>query len=72
MAISLAIFTGLMGTESMILGNTVEFIGVQDNVALRQAGMITMIWNLVIVVVAILAIMVTVPKGGGTRRTTAG
>ncbi|MGO0575397.1 MFS transporter [Ornithinimicrobium panacihumi] len=66
-AISLAIFTGLMGSNSLILGSTVTFTGVQDNVALRQAGMVVMIWNLVIVLVAILAIALTVPRGGGNR-----
>lgn len=32
-----------------------------------EAGMVAMIWNLVIVLVAIIAIAVTVPKGGGDR-----
>ena len=66
-AVSLAIFTGLLGSDSLILGSTVTFTGVPDNIALRQAGMVAMIWNLVIVLVAIIAIAVTVPKGGGDR-----
>lgn len=66
-AISLAIFTGFLGTQSLILGSTVEFTGVQDNVALRQAGMFVMVWNLVLVLIAIIAISVTVPRGGGSR-----
>ena len=66
-ALSLAIFTGLLGAESLLLGNTVEFIGVQDNVALRQAGMVVMLFNLLLVLVAIIAILATVPRGGGSR-----
>ena len=66
-AVSLAIFTGLLGTETLILGNTFEFVGDQTNVDLRQAGMVVMLFNLVLVLGAILSIVMTVPKGGGSR-----
>lgn len=66
-AVSLAIFTGLLGTETRILGNTVEFVGDQTNVDLRQAGMFVMLFNLLLVLGAILSIVMTVPKGGGSR-----
>lgn len=66
-ALSLAIFTGMFGSSSLLLGSTVEFTGVQDNVALRQAAMVTMLFNLVLVLIAIIAILATVPRGGGSR-----
>lgn len=66
-ALSLAIFTGLLGAQTRVLGNTVEFVGVQSNVDLRQAGMFVMLFNLVLVLLAILSIVMTVPKGGGSR-----
>lgn len=65
-ALSLAIFTGLLGSGN-ILGNTVQYEGVQDNVALRQAGMFVMVFNLLLVLGAIISIVTTVPKGGGSR-----
>ncbi|WP_122263825.1 hypothetical protein [Ornithinimicrobium cerasi] len=64
---SLAIFTGLLGTDTLLLGHTVEFIGDQTNVDLRQAGMVVMLFNLVLVLGAIISIVMTVPKGGGSR-----
>ena len=66
-AVSLAIFTGLLGIDTLLLGNNVQFIGDQTNVDLRQAGMIVMLFNLVLVLAAIISIVVTVPKGGGSR-----
>ena len=66
-ALSLAIFTALLGTTTLLLGNTVVFTGVQTNVDLRQAGMVVMLFNLLLVLGAILSIVMTVPKGGGSR-----
>lgn len=66
-AVSLAIFTGLLGTETLLLGNNVQFIGDQTNVDLRQAGMVVMLFNLLLVLGAIISIVMTVPKGGGSR-----
>lgn len=66
-AVSLAIFTGLLGTDTLLLGHTVEFTGDQTNVDLRQAGMVVMLFNLVLVLGAIISIVMTVPKGGGSR-----
>ena len=65
-ALSLAIFTGLLGAGT-ILGDTVHFEGVQGNIDLRQAGMFVMLFNLLLTVVAMLSITMTVPKGGGSR-----
>jgi DHA2 family multidrug resistance protein-like MFS transporter len=43
--------------------------GRQDNVAIRQAALIALAFNLVMVVAAIVSIMLTVPKGirGGVK-----
>jgi len=65
-ALSLAIFTGMLGTGT-ILGDTVHFEGVQGNIDLRQAGMFVMLFNLLLTVIAMLSITMTVPKGGGSR-----
>ena len=65
-AISLAIFSGFIGGGN-ILGNTLEFQGVQDNVGVRTGGMFVMLFNLLLCVIAILSIVMTVPKGGGSR-----
>jgi DHA2 family multidrug resistance protein-like MFS transporter len=41
----------------------ITFEGRQDNVAVRQAAMIALTFNLLMVVAAIVSIMLTVPKG---------
>ena len=66
-AISLTLFSALLGTTTLLLGNTVVFTGIQTNVDLRQAGMVVMLFNLLLVLGAILSIVMTVPKGGGSR-----
>ncbi len=66
-AVSLAVFTAMAGTESSVIGNVIEMQGRQDNVALRQAGMFALAVNLMFLLLAIVSITVTVPKGGGSR-----
>lgn len=66
-AISLAVFTAMSRADSTILGNVVQMQGRTDNIALRQAAMVALGINLFFVVLAILSITVTVPKGGGSR-----
>jgi DHA2 family multidrug resistance protein-like MFS transporter len=63
-AISTGIFVGLSAFDApgSILDNVIKFEGRQDNVAIRQAAMIALIFNLLMVVVAIIAIMKTIPK----------
>jgi DHA2 family multidrug resistance protein-like MFS transporter len=41
------------------------FVGRQDNVVVRQAATIALGVNLMMVVMAIVSIMVTIPKSGG-------
>lgn len=64
-AISASIFTALSGLGSPIalLNNTIEFVGRQDNVVVRQAALVALGVNLLMVIVAIISIMKTVPKG---------
>ena len=64
-AISAAIFTAIRVSEEGIpaLANAVDFVGRQDNVAVREAAMIALSFNLFMVILAIISIMLTVPKG---------
>ncbi len=66
-AISLAVFTAMAGSESTVIGNVIEMAGRQDNVALRQAGMFALGVNILFLLLAIVSITTTVPKGGGSR-----
>ena len=63
-AISAGIFTGLSSTDTptSMLDNVIRFAGRQDNIAIRQAAMIALLFNLLMVAGAIVAIMKTVPK----------
>jgi DHA2 family multidrug resistance protein-like MFS transporter len=63
-AISAGIFTGLsaMSTPGSMLDNVISFAGRQDNIAIRQAAMIALIFNLIMVALAIAAIIKTIPK----------
>jgi DHA2 family multidrug resistance protein-like MFS transporter len=66
-AISAGIFVGLSSVDTplSILDNVISFAGRQDNVAIRQAAMIALLFNLFMVLVAIIAIMKTIPKSEG-------
>lgn len=64
-AISATIFTVLRVDNSSInwLEGVITFVGRQDNVAIRQAAMIALLFNVLMVVAAVIAIMLTIPKG---------
>lgn len=64
-AISASIFTALSGIGSPIewLTGMVDFVGRQDNVVIREAAMIALGVNLAMVIMAIISISMTVPKG---------
>jgi DHA2 family multidrug resistance protein-like MFS transporter len=70
-AVSAAIFTALSADSGSTrwLEGVVTFAGRQDNVAIRQAALIALAFNLLMVVAAIVSIMLTVPKGirGGVK-----
>jgi MFS transporter, DHA2 family, multidrug resistance protein len=64
-AISAAIFTALSADARSVnwLEGVITFQGRQDNLALREAAIIALMVNVLMAVVAIIAIMLTVPKG---------
>ena len=64
-AISAAIFTALSadGESTPWLEGVITFSGRQDNIAIRQAALIALAFNLLMVVAAIGSILATVPKG---------
>ena len=63
MALSLTIFSSFLGEGVTIVGELLQMQGIQSNVAVREAGMVTMLFNLVLALIAIISIMATVPKG---------
>jgi DHA2 family multidrug resistance protein-like MFS transporter len=71
-AISAAIFTALSGDtgSGRWLDGVITFAGRQDNLAVREAALIALAFNLVMVAAAIVSIMLTVPgqgrRGGAT------
>lgn len=67
-AVSLAVFSGLTGTSAHVIGSVVAAQGRVDNVNLREAGMIAIGVSLLFCLLAILSIVMTVPKGGGSRQ----
>ncbi len=66
-AISTGIFVGLSSVDApgSVLDKVIRFEGRQDNVAIRQAAMMALFFNLLMVVVAIIAIMKTIPESKG-------
>jgi DHA2 family multidrug resistance protein-like MFS transporter len=64
-AISAAIFTAFRANSASVnwLDGVVIFVGRQDNLAVREAAIIALGFNVLIIVMAIISIMLTVPKG---------
>jgi DHA2 family multidrug resistance protein-like MFS transporter len=67
-AISAAIFTALSANNESIrwLEGVITFSGRQDNLAVREAAIVALGFNVLMIAVAILSIMLTVPKGKKT------
>jgi DHA2 family multidrug resistance protein-like MFS transporter len=63
-AISAAIFTALSANDESVrwLSGVITFSGRQDNLAVRQAALVALGFNLLMVAAAIASIMYTVPK----------
>lgn len=72
LALSLTIFNSLKGGEGSPVTYVLTMTGLQDNTALRFAGMMVMLFNMTLAVIAIVAILLTIPKGGGSRDLRAG
>jgi DHA2 family multidrug resistance protein-like MFS transporter len=62
-ALSLTIFSSFLGTGVTIVGELLHTQGMQSNAAVRQAGLVTFMFNLILTLIAIISIMMTVPKG---------
>ena len=62
-AISLTIFTSFLGGGVTIVGEVLHTQGMQENAAVRQAGLVTFLFNLILALIAIISITVTIPKG---------
>ena len=68
-AISAAIFTALSANPESVdwLAGVITFAGRQDNLAVREAAIIALMFNVFMVAVAILSIMLTVPKASAKQ-----
>ena len=64
-AISAALFTALSDNSTSMnwLEGVITFSGRQDNLAVREAAIVALGFNVLMVVMAIVSIMLTVPKG---------
>jgi DHA2 family multidrug resistance protein-like MFS transporter len=62
-AISAAIFSALSGQRMHWLEGVITFQGRANNLALREAGVVALAFNLIVVVLAIVSIVVAVPAG---------
>jgi DHA2 family multidrug resistance protein-like MFS transporter len=62
-ALSLTIFSSFLGGGVTIVGELLHTQGIQTNAAVRQAGLITFLFNLVLALIAIISILMTIPKG---------
>jgi MFS transporter, DHA2 family, multidrug resistance protein len=61
-AISAALFTSLSGLSASFAPLSDLFLGRTDNVGIRLAAAVALLFNVIMVIVAIIAIAVTVPK----------
>lgn len=70
-AVSAAIFTALSGQTGPIewMDGLINFAGRQDNLALRQGALVALGLNLLMVILAIISILMTVPKHVITNNT---
>ena len=72
-AISAAIFTALSANSSSVdwLQGVVSFAGRTDNLAVREAAMVALAFNLVMIAAAIVSIMLTIPKAKSRKAVSA-
>lgn len=67
-AISTAIFTAVQITGSQFLGEAVHFTGRQDNLVVREAGMMGMGAILIMAVIALCSVLILIPKNAGSQK----
>jgi len=61
-AASAAIFTALSETGLEIVGAVIEFSGRQDNLAVREAGMVGLAFNALMAIAALVSVTIFIPK----------
>ena len=68
-AISAAIFTALSGNSASVnwLDGVITFAGRQDNLAVREAAIVALGFNVLMIATAVMSILLTVPKGAQVR-----
>lgn len=62
-ALSLTIFSSFLSGGVTIVGELLHTQGIQSNAAVRQAGLVTFLFNLVLALIAVISILMTIPKG---------
>lgn len=67
-AIPTAIFTAFQTSGTEFLGSAVEFTGRQDNIAVREAGMLGLGAILVMALIALSSIILFVPNDAGNKK----
>lgn len=61
-AISAALFTALSERDTTLTAMSDLFLGKTDNVAIRFAAAVALLFNVLMVIISVIAIIVTVPK----------
>lgn len=64
-AVSAAIFTALQDGGMEIVGEAISFVGRQENVAIREAGMVGLAVNLIMGLIALASIIIFIPDNAG-------
>lgn len=70
-AVSLAVFTALMNADTNVVGSAIHMQGRTDNAMIRVAGMVDLGVSLVFVLLAVISVLATVPKGTGKKDSSA-
>jgi DHA2 family multidrug resistance protein-like MFS transporter len=71
-AASAAIFTALSESGLEVVGAVIEFSGRQDNLAVREAGMVGLAFNALMAIAAVISIALFIPKQKKDEATVAG
>ena len=61
-AVSAAIFTALTDSGLEPVGEAIEFSGRQDNLAVREPGMVGLVFNALMAIAALVSVTVFIPK----------
>lgn len=67
-AIPTSIFTAMQTSGSSFLGSAVDFTGRQDNLAVREAGMVAMGVILIMALIALASIILLIPASAGKKK----